>query len=60
MRHCEHTLVPANKPKLTHATEFQEDAIRGVKFGKVPGLNGIYYRAFKHLPLSVVSLLVAL
>jgi hypothetical protein len=60
MRRCEHTLVAANKPKLTHGTEFQEDAARGLKFGNVPGLNGINYRAFKHLPRSVVSLLVAL
>jgi hypothetical protein len=54
-----HTLAPASEPKLTNPTKVQ-DAIRGLKVGKAPGPDGIPNRALKHLPLSVVSLLVVL
>lgn len=60
MRHCEHTFVPTSKYKLTTAKEFQEDAIQGLELGKVPGPKGIQNRGLKHLPLSVVSVLVVL
>jgi len=51
--------VPANEPMLSNPKEIQ-DAIRGFKVGKAPGPDGIINRALKHLPLSVVSLLVVL
>jgi hypothetical protein len=50
-------LTPASEPKLTIPEEFQE-AIRGLKFGKAPGSNGIPNRALKHLPQRAVSLLI--
>jgi len=37
-----------------------QDAIRGVKVGKAPGPDDIPNRALKHLPISVISLLVVL
>jgi len=37
-------MTPANEPKLTNPEEVQE-AIRGLKVGKGPGLNGIPNRA---------------
>jgi hypothetical protein len=46
-------------PKLTNPMEVQ-DAISSLKVGKAPGPDGIPSRAFKHLPLSVISLLVVL
>ena len=42
-------MTPASEPNLTKPEEFQE-AIRDLKFGKVPGPNGISNRALKHLP----------
>jgi len=51
--------MPASEPKLTNLTEVQ-DAIRGLKFGEAPGLDGIPKKALKHLPISVVPLLVVL
>ena len=51
--------MPAIEPKLTNLTEVQ-DTIRGLKAGKAPGPDGIPNRALKHLPLSVISLLVVL
>jgi hypothetical protein len=54
-----HSFAPASEPKLTNPTEVQ-DAIRGLKVGKAPGPDGIPNRALKHLPLSIVSLLVVL
>jgi len=54
-----HLYEPASEPKLTNPREIQE-AIRGLKFGKAPGPDGIPNRALKLLPLSVVSLLVVL
>ena len=57
MRAC--SFASANEPKISNFTEVQ-DAIRGLKVGKGPGPNGIPNRAFNHLPLSVVSLLVVL
>jgi hypothetical protein len=35
-----------------------QSAIRGLKFGKAPGPNGIPNSALKHRPLTVVSVLV--
>jgi hypothetical protein len=52
-----HSFAPASEPKLTNPTEPQ-DAIRGPKLGKAPCPDGIPYLALKHLPLSVVSLLI--
>jgi hypothetical protein len=54
-----YSFAPASKPKLTNTTEVQ-DTIRDLKVGKVPGPDVIPNRALKHLPLSIVSLLVAL
>jgi hypothetical protein len=51
--------APARHPNLSNPTEVQ-DTIRDLKFGKVPGTNGIPNRLLKHLSLSVVSVLVVL
>ena len=51
--------MPASEPEFTNPKEVQ-DAIRGLKVGKAPGPDGIPNRALKHLPLSVISLLVVL
>jgi hypothetical protein len=53
------SFAPESAPTLTNPMEFQ-DAIRGLKVGKAPGPDGIPNRALKHLPLSVISLLVVL
>jgi hypothetical protein len=53
-----YTYAPANEPKLTNPMEDQ-DAFRGVKFGKAPGSNGLPNRALNHLPQRAISLLVA-
>jgi len=50
-------MSPASKPRLTNPEEVQE-AIRGLKVSKAPGLNSIPNRALKHLPQRAVSLLV--
>jgi hypothetical protein len=50
-------LTPASEPKLTNPHEVQE-AIRGLKFSKAPGLNIIPNRALKHVTQRAVSLLV--
>jgi hypothetical protein len=50
-------MTPASEPKLTNPDEVQE-AIRGLKFGKAPGPNGIPNRAMKHLSKRAVSLIV--
>jgi hypothetical protein len=42
---------PASEHKLTNRDEVQ-DVIRGLKFSKIPGPNGITNRALKHLPLA--------
>jgi hypothetical protein len=49
--------APTSKPKLTNPDEVY-DAIRGLKFGKASGPNGIPKRALKHLPQQAVLLLV--
>jgi hypothetical protein len=49
--------TPASEPKLTNPDEVQE-AIRGLKFGKAPGPNGIPNSALKHIPIRRVSTLV--
>jgi hypothetical protein len=54
-----YSFVPSSEPGFTNRMEVQE-AIRGLKVGKAPGPNGIPNGAPKHLPLSVVSLLVVL
>ena len=48
---------PASEPKLINHEVVQE-AIRGLKFSKVPGLKGIQNRDLKHLQQPAVSLLV--
>jgi hypothetical protein len=53
------SFAPASESKLTNPTKVL-DAIRGLKVGKAPCLDGFANRALKHLPLSVISLLVAL
>jgi len=52
-----YSFAPASEPKLTNPMEVQ-DAIWGLKVGKAPSPGGIPNRALKHLPLSIVSLLV--
>jgi hypothetical protein len=47
--------APANEPKLTNPHEVH-DAMRGLKFAKAPGLNGIPNRALKHLSQRAVLL----
>jgi hypothetical protein len=54
-----YSFAPASEPKLTNPMEVQ-DAIQGLKVGKAPGPDGSPNRALKHLPLSIVSLLVVL
>jgi len=51
------SFAPASEPKLTNPVEVQ-DAILGLKVGKAPGLNDIPNRVLKHLPLSVIFLVV--
>jgi hypothetical protein len=53
----EHSIAPANEPTLTNPMEVQ-DAIGALKFGKAPGPDGIPNRRLKHLPQSIISLLV--
>jgi hypothetical protein len=50
-------MTPASQYKLTNPEEVQE-TIRGLKFSKAPGPNGIPNRILKHLPQRAVSLLV--
>jgi len=49
-------LTPAGEPKLNNPDDVHE-AIRRLKFSKVPGPNGIPNRVLKHLPQRTVSLL---
>jgi hypothetical protein len=49
--------APASEPKLTKPDEVH-DVIRGLKFGKAPGSNGIPNKALKHLPQIAALLLV--
>jgi hypothetical protein len=51
--------APGSEPHLTNPADVQ-DAIRALKVGKTPRPNLIQNRALKHLPLSVVFLLVGL
>jgi len=52
-----YSFAPTSEPKLTNPSEVP-DAIRGLKFGKAPGPNDIPNRVLKHLPLSVVFLVM--
>ena len=52
-------MSPSSEPRSTNPEEVQE-AIRGLKVSKAPGLNGILNRALTHLPQRAVSLLVLL
>jgi hypothetical protein len=52
-------MSPDSDPKLTRPDEV-EDVIRGLKFSKAPGPNGISNRVLKHLPQRAVSLLAQL
>ena len=54
-----HSFAPASEPKLINPPHVQ-DAIRGLKFGKTPGPEGIPNRDLRHTPLSAISLLVVL
>ena len=49
-------LSPASEPQLATPDEVHAD-IRGVKFSKAPGPNGIPNRALNHLPKRAVSFL---
>ena len=50
-------MAPASELMLTNPEEVQE-AIRGLKFSKAPGPNGIPNRALKHLPQrALISIL---
>jgi hypothetical protein len=51
--------TPVCEPELTNPAEGR-DAIRRPKVGKATGPDGVPNRALKHLPLSVISLLVVL
>ena len=55
----EHSFALASEPKLTNPSVVQ-DAIRDLKVGKAPDLDGIPNKALRHLPLSAMSLLVVL
>jgi hypothetical protein len=54
-----YSYAPASEPQLTNPADIQS-AIPGLKVDKAPGPRGLPTRALKHLPLSVVSLLVVL
>ena len=54
-----YSFASASEPKQTNPTEFQ-GAILSLKVGRAQGPDGIPNRVLKHLPLSVVSLLVVL
>jgi hypothetical protein len=54
-----YSYTPASEPKLANLMEVQ-DAIRGLKVGKVPGPKGLPNRAMKQLPQRAINLLVAL
>jgi len=47
-------MTPASEPKLTNPEEVQ-DAMRGLKFSKAPGPNGIPKRNLEHLPQRALS-----
>jgi hypothetical protein len=49
-------MSPTSEPKLTNPEEVHE-AIRGLKFSKAPGPNGVPNRALKHLSHRAVLLL---
>jgi hypothetical protein len=51
--------APACEPKLTIPSEVFE-AIKGVKFGKAPGPNGVPNRALWHLPKRAIIFLTKL
>jgi hypothetical protein len=52
-----YSMSPSSEPKLTNSEEVHE-AIRGLKFSKAPGPNGVPNRALKHLPQRAILLLV--
>jgi hypothetical protein len=54
-----YSCAPTSMPQLTNPAEVQSSVGR-LKFGKAPSPDGILNRALKHLPLSVVSLLIVL
>jgi hypothetical protein len=54
-----YSYATASELQLTNPAE-AETAIRDLKVGKAPCTDGILNRALKHVPLSVVSLLVVL
>ena len=54
-----HSFPPSSEPKLNNPTGV-EHATRGLKVRKVPGPKGIPNKSLKHLPLSIVSLLVVI
>jgi hypothetical protein len=47
---------PAKEPKLTSPSEVQQ-AIRGLKFGKATGPNGVPNRVLRHLPKRAITFL---
>jgi hypothetical protein len=51
--------APASEPSLSKPMEVP-DAIRGFKFGKAPGSNGLPNRVLKHIPQRAISFLVDL
>jgi len=54
-----YSIALANQSKLANLTGVQ-NTIRGFKFGKAPGQNGVPNRKLKHLPLSPVPILLVL
>jgi hypothetical protein len=49
MRRCAHTNMTRKRTEINHSPEVLQD-IRGLKFGKSPGPNGIPSRVLRHLP----------
>jgi hypothetical protein len=48
--------APASEPKLTSPSEVLQ-AIRGLRIGKAPGLNGVPNRVLRHLPKRAITFL---
>jgi hypothetical protein len=51
--------APASEPKLTSPSVVQE-AIKGLKFGKASGPNGVPNRALRHLPKTAITFITKL
>jgi hypothetical protein len=54
-----YSFAPACEAKLSNPTDVQ-DTIRGLKFGTAPGPDNVPNRTMKHLPISVISIIIML